>query len=181
MNITCDGITRLMVDIETMDTVSNAAVVQIGAVVIEPDLSITRQYVMAIDPEDARKYGMVGVATMKWWDEQETHIREHVFAGKELSFNVVEDFAAWVESTGATEVWAQGPQFDLVVLENLYRAHSRAAPWAYNAGRDLRTLKALFDARSPLSNLAQHDALADANKQANDLVTILKRLRSLNQ
>jgi exodeoxyribonuclease VIII len=61
-------------------------------------------------------------------------------------------------------VWSHGSNFDIVILENAYKAIGQAAWWKYSNVRDTRTL---FDlAEHKYVSKGGHDALDDAMRQA---------------
>ena len=64
-------------------------------------------------------------------------------------------------------MWAQGPVFDIVILENLYQQLGLPLPWNFWQIRDSRTLFSLLpeDPRKAIRQEA-HNALADCYFQA---------------
>jgi hypothetical protein len=68
-------------------------------------------------------------------------------------------------SHGDYEIWARGPQFDLVAIANLMVACGQTPVWHYSKVRDLRTLMATagLSSRDVQRNpsLEDHDALDD--------------------
>jgi hypothetical protein len=107
----------------------------------------------------------VDEGTVDWWGTQSAEVREEALG--ETDRVSIEDFTKALNKfvVGATRIWAQGPVFDIVILENLYRQIGKPAPWQYYTIRDSRTLlKALGDDRKGGALL--HNALADAVSQA---------------
>ena len=107
----------------------------------------------------------VDEGTVDWWGTQSAEVREEALG--ETDRVSIEDFTKALNKfvVGATRIWAQGPVFDIVILENLYRQIGKPAPWQYYTIRDSRTLlKALGDDRQGGALL--HNALADAVSQA---------------
>ena len=78
---------------------------------------------------------------------------------------------------GVDNIWAQGPAFDIVILENLYRQLGKPVPWNYYTIRDSRTLlKALGDTRIFDSN-SLHNALADSINQVVAIQTAVAKYK----
>jgi hypothetical protein len=67
---------------------------------------------------------------------------------------------------GANCIWAQGPVFDIVILENLYRQLGKPAPWNYWQIRDSRTLLSTYGDPRDKNSAGLHNALADCVSQA---------------
>ena len=68
---------------------------------------------------------------------------------------------------GVDEIWAQGPAFDIVILENLYQQLKKPCPWNFWQVRDSRTLFSMMP-KDPRKDIQQdlHNALADCYYQA---------------
>jgi hypothetical protein len=111
-----------------------------------------------------------------WWGTQNEQVREealgeHDRVGLEDFYRTLNKFVV-----GANRIWAQGPVFDIVILENLYRMMGKPTPWPYYVIRDSRTLlKALGDDREGGALL--HNALADAVSQAQAVQSAVKRYK----
>lgn len=175
--------TRIMVDIETRALSPRAAILQIGAVVIDNALNVTQKVFDAcIDAQDSARYGEVDPGTDEWWAWQSDQVSRKVWSGTETSASVTGRFQLWMlgqrDVLFDTEVWAQGPQFDLVALRWLFKQHGLSVPWKYNEERDLRTARKLIPVHVERDeHLPAHDALADAVHQANILREVIWRSR----
>ena len=68
---------------------------------------------------------------------------------------------------GLDYIWCQGPTFDFVILQSLYKAAQKPAPWNYWQIRDSRTLFSMMpsDPRKAIQE-SLHNALADCYYQA---------------
>jgi exodeoxyribonuclease VIII len=190
---------EIMIDIETLATSPDAAVLSIGAcrfdrgtgAVSNPFLvSVPRSYYedgmqteFAVDPE-----------TCAWWDKQGDE------AKKALGINTVatpylamDKLLEWFADNefertfkfGRDAVWANPPQFDLTILRHLAkRTYGKEdVPWSHRQERDLRTIRALDQERTGrkyidnlpgADELIAHRADHDAIKQAYEL---MERLR----
>jgi exodeoxyribonuclease VIII len=157
-----------MIDLETLATSPDSVILTIGAVKFNPfdlDQDFDNGFYFRIDVDEQINLGRnVDPSTVEWWGNQSQEVRDEAFGDDRIS---LDDFTVQLNKfvAGATRIWAQGPVFDIVILENLYRQLKKPAPWPYYVIRDSRTLlKALGDTRSPGSLL--HNALADSVSQA---------------
>jgi len=157
-----------MIDIETAGDSDNCIVLTLGAAKFNPnDLSGPGDSLyMRIDIDEQRELGRcTSEATLKWWDTQSADVREEAWS----PYDRVPVVAAMTQLgdfvKGAGAVWAQGPQFDMKILEHLYQQIGLRKPWRYNSVRDSRTLfKTVGDLRDRnVSGL--HNALVDAHQQ----------------
>ena len=162
--------THAMIDIETLGTMPNSVVLTVGAVKFDPFTNIEphapKLWKLDIDEQDA-KGRFVDDKTIEWWSKQDAEIQERSFTdeGRVKNLDFMKDMNAWL--TGCDTIWAQGPQFDMVILENLYRQMKQPLPWNFWQVRDSRTLFSMMpqDPRKAIRTDA-HNALADCYYQA---------------
>ena len=79
----------------------------------------------------------------------------------------LKSFAAWlIQVKGGLEeplhIWARGPQFDIVVLENAFRQHELPILWKYKDILDIRTAIHCSSIRELAQPDKKHHALSDA-------------------
>jgi len=168
----------IMLDIETLATSPDAVVLTFGAVKFDPfdsskpmdhglyfRVNVDEQVVLGRD---------IDPGTVEWWGRQNDEVREEALSDNDRIG--LEDFTRQLNKfiVGADRIWAQGPVFDIVIIENLYRQLNKPAPWQFYTIRDSRTLlKALGDDRRPGELL--HNALADCVSQAEAVQSAVKR------
>lgn len=170
----------IMLDLETMGTTSNAAIVAIGAVKFNPETGeLGERFYTAVDLESSKlSGGIVDPETVQWWSTQSEQARKALENGISLP-QALADFAAWVGvNRRVTVMWGNGSDFDNVILGNSYRrlgfTHAQL-PWSYGNNRCFRTMKALyFDVPYPERVGVQHHALDDAVTQATHLLAIFQ-------
>ena len=75
---------------------------------------------------------------------------------------------------GIDNIWAQGPAFDIVILEDLYRQLGRPIPWNFWQIRDSRTLFSVHGDPRKKDRLGAHNALIDCYYQARAVQHIYK-------
>lgn len=168
----------IMLDIETLATSPDSVILTFGAIKFNPfdrdvDMGPGLYFRINVDEQIAldRK---VDENTVAWWGTQSEEVREEALG--EHDRISLEDFSKELNKfvVGANRIWAQGPVFDIVILENLYRQIGKPAPWPYYTIRDSRTLlKALGDTRSGGALL--HNALADCVSQAEAIQDAVRR------
>jgi hypothetical protein len=168
----------IMLDLETLATSPDSVVLTFGAVKFNPfdsEQELDSGLYFRINVDEQIALGRrVDEGTVAWWGTQNEEVREEALG--EHDRVSLEQFTKELNRfvVGADRVWAQGPVFDIVILENLYRQLQKPAPWPYYAIRDSRTLlKALGDTRQPSAML--HNALADCVSQAQAIQSAVKR------
>lgn len=172
--------TYCMVDIETMSSRNDAAVIAIGAVTFdETGVHDSQGYLAMIDPIWA--IGDRDGKTKDWWFQQPPTVRKAMFGGTKNPIEVALGFTAWMKNAKLSEVWANPPQFDLTILRCMYDRLKEPFPVHYKTERDFRTLcsigKALkIDTTRDHGTEGKHNALADAIAQARVAHTILTEI-----
>lgn len=174
-------ITDVMVDIETLGTANNAPILAIGAVVFDPRSGeIGDKFYASIALASALEHGVPSGDTLRWWMEQGDDARREAFNGTKSLREALIDFATWYSDNARAAVWANGPSFDIAILETAFRGVGLSVPWPYNAPRDCRTIKALADGLveiEPRSADVAHNALDDAIWQARCVALMWQALR----
>lgn len=179
--------TQIMIDLETMSTSPNAAIIQLGAVAFD----LTAPIADTFDPATMFERtvaltssllagGQVDPDTVAWWRRQALEAQAAVTLHGEPLAIVLKEFTAWYDALGKVEgVYAHGAAFDVPVLDSAYRALGLTVPWRYTAVRDTRTLYALATDlagwQRPRRTTA-HTALADAVAQAEDVQSAYQAL-----
>jgi hypothetical protein len=74
----------------------------------------------------------------------------------------------------AKRIWAQGPTYDMNILEHAYKSYNKPLPWQYYMVRDSRTVFSLWpDQPMPPTT---HHALEDCRRQIGMLQNTLRYL-----
>lgn len=169
-----------MIDIETMATCNNAAIVAIGACVF--DLTgIGEEFTAIIDTASASSHGAVQRQTMEWWATQSEEIRDRMFGGEEQAEDAAERLVKFFKAARADEVWANSPTFDCVILRNWFDEFDIKVPWHYRQERCVRTIYAVANNRginvgAGYTESGAHDANVDARNQARAVTIALTGL-----
>jgi hypothetical protein len=175
--------TDIMIDLETLATSTDAAILTIGAVKFDPfgreaqEPSMTPFYVR-VDLDSCDEIGLVtNDDTIAWWANQSKEAQEEAFNTNDIihirdAFEQLYKFC-W----GAKRVWSNGSCFDIVICEHVFKKVNRAVPWKFWEVRDVRTA---FDLginpqRPPVT---AHHALQDAWNQAVGIQNVYNTLRT---
>lgn len=173
---------HVMVDLETLDTGSNAAIFSIGAVAFTPGHWHERaEFYTLINPEDCLSNNRtMSMATVRWWMEQDSVAKTELVRSGQGGLALAQaltDFSCWFQSAAHDGcLWGNGASFDNVILANAYEAVKLPRPWSYKADRCFRTAVRLLDPDGklkPKDNEEAHNALADARWQAEYLDRML--------
>lgn len=189
--------TDIMLDIETLGTGPNAAILSIGALaflaggpLIEYPENLGWTFHMGVDlsetPESLR--GVITPSTVEWWLQQSDAARQSVLNGfafrSPLGF-VLEELNQWIRSFGRFEelrLWSYGPTFDETIVRSAFERHGITFPLSYRQSRCCRTLQdtawELTGWMLPPREGLAHNALDDCKQQATNVVSQFVALAS---
>ena len=168
-----------MVDIETMDTAPTAVVLSIGLVLFDPyePETPTHDFYWVVDTEEQDVGGRTrSESTALWWAEQSPEARTVLAATGLPVDQVLKQLFSYMRSDEVEHIWANGPDFDCVILADLARGHGA---WPFWKNRCYRTIKNLALPKTyikPERAGTHHNALDDAVYQARDLQARIKAL-----
>jgi len=173
---------HVMLDLETMSSANNAALVSLGAFKFadgdrqEADQVSTDQiFHRSIDLKSSEAHGLhVDPETVAWWAQQSEEARAAIAGGIDLA-TALQDFSDWLPK-GAL-VWGYGATFDNVVIRSAFKAAGLKSPIHYRQDLCFRTLKAMFPDVAEVAYGIKHNALDDAIRQGLHLQRILERIR----
>ncbi|PJA24942.1 MAG: 3'-5' exoribonuclease [Alphaproteobacteria bacterium CG_4_10_14_0_2_um_filter_63_37] len=174
---------EVMIDLETMGTGSNAAIVAIGGVAFSfGRRTITSEFYQRISLQESVVCGFdMDADTVLWWMRQSDEVRKEVFEEGGVHPNVaLLNFISWCGNFGPRDdlkVWGNGSDFDNLILSNAYARQLLTAPWSFRGNRCFRTIKNLFpvpDDIKPTRQGVAHHALHDALHQTEHLLVIAK-------
>lgn len=131
---------------------------------------------LASGDEDYLKYPLHrDPETVKWWNEQTAEAQAAFVTPVDLR-EACRKFTDWLceiangspNALASIRIWANGPQFDIAILEAAYFAVGLPVPWHYRAPRDFRTIveAAGFGRDDYIKYGEAHNALDDAISQA---------------
>lgn len=162
-----------MIDIETLDLKPSAVVLSVGVVRFSQahSISATRSSHMRVDLQSQLDAGRtVSEHTLLWWMEQSKEAQSAAFGVDDrLHPTQVWDILDKM-LTGANQVWAKSPSFDMVILESMFRDFDADTPWHYRDLRDVRTIMAEAEmdrdwAPPDMNGSVAHNAVHDCDRQ----------------
>lgn len=169
----------VMLDLETLGTQPGCVILTLGAVKFNP-FKIEQEpgpglYIRPDVDEQIARGREVQEDTLEWWTRQNEEVREEAL-GTEGRVPVEEMYRQLNRFlVGVDNIWAQGPVFDIAILENLYKQYGWPTPWQFWQISDSRTLfKVHGDPRKKTELL--HNALADCVSQAEAVQKIYYKL-----
>ena len=168
----------LMLDLETLSTRPDAVILTFGAVKFDPYTRVIDNqglYLRVDVDEQILLDRHVDDATIEWWGNQVPEVRDEAL-GDENRVSL-DNFTQQLNRylVGVKSIWAQGPVFDIVILENLYRQIKKPAPWYYWQIRDSRTLFGVHGDPRVKGREGHHNALSDCIYQAQGIQEIYKK------
>ena len=171
--------TGVMVDLETMSTHDNAAIVSIGAVkfwlnVTQDVFTPDQLFHVQVDLASSQEAGLdIDADTVMFWLEQSKAAQESIMRGIDLK-QALEAFSRWFPKDAF--IFAHGAMFDLTILRSAYKAVNLPHPTGFRKEMCYRTLKAMTDVPPvKVEGLTQHNALHDSMVQTRHLMAILEK------
>lgn len=166
----------VMIDIEGLATGPETTILTIAAQEFDPlnrDL-FGRDYYVRVDLE-SQEGRTIEQGTIDWWASQPEIIREEAFS--ELDRVPLRDALQGLHRIvwHAKRVWAQGPTYDMNILEHAFKSLQMPLPWRYYSVRDSRTLFSLCPNLQKYP--ASHHALEDCRRQCQLLWDALESLK----
>lgn len=159
-----------MLDLETLSTHPDAVILTIGAVKFDPysdfiDLDNGLYHRVDVD-EQAALGRHIQDATVEWWGKQDPEVFEEAMGetnrvSLDTLYRDLNKFTVGVEN-----IWCQGPCFDIVILENLYRQMGWPTPWQFWQISDSRTLFKVHGDPREKGRASAHNAMMDSYYQA---------------
>lgn len=169
----------IMIDIETLGTRPGCVILTLGAVKFNPfslDAPGPGLYVRPDVDEQIAKGREVQEDTMLWWMQQAEDVREEAL-GEDGRITVEEMYRQLNRFlVGSNNIWCQGPAFDMVIIENLYRQYGWPTPWQFWQIRDSRTLFGVHGDPRVKGKVGLHNALEDCVSQATAVQQVYNKL-----
>lgn len=165
---------HVMIDLETLGTKVATNALSLGICLFDKSgIYRSEEYFFQYDPRR-----QVSFDTLMWWAKQpgfSTLLEMSKTKGKphgQICNEIKEILPA------KHYIWSNGANFDVPILESMFNQNNIPIPWPYWDVRCYRTLKATFpQIENGLINKSKHDALCDAEFQANAVIKYLKELK----
>jgi exodeoxyribonuclease VIII len=163
----------LMIDLEGLGTGPDTTILTIAAQAFDPLGSgyLEQKYYARITLE-SQENRSIQQSTIDWWATQPAAARDEAFCEEGRI-----DLDQALDSLGkliwhSKRIWAQGPTYDMNILEHAYKSYGKPIPWQFYAVRDSRTVFSLWpDLPKPPTS---HHALEDCRRQIALVQTTLK-------
>ena len=165
-----------MIDLEGLATGPDTTILTIAAQAFDPFGTgyYDQQYYARITLE-SQPDRSIDQGTLEWWATQPSAAKDEAFMEEgRIPLDVA------LDSLGkliwhAKRVWAQGPTYDMNILEHAYKSYGKALPWQFYSVRDSRTVFSLWpELPRPATS---HHALEDCRRQIDMLQATLRHLR----
>lgn len=179
---------HLMVDIETLSTHPNAAVIAIGAVYFDLMTGETgAEFYCTISRASCERFGLhIDPNTLAWWKKQSGAAQAVLNDPDAIELDVALQQLSWfIQNHGGvaqTQVWGNGAPFDNVIIASAFRATGFPLPWKFWNDRDVRTivefcgLLGINPKQTTTFDGVRHNALDDAKFQIKYTTQIIQRL-----
>jgi exodeoxyribonuclease VIII len=178
---------HVMIDLETMSTRGDAAIVSIGAIFFDPRRAeLGPGLHLAVDLRSAQAMGgHVDADTVLWWLRQSDAARAAITSREALPIDVaLDELTGWLrthsdDGLDVLQPWGNGADFDLGILSAAYRkvvGGRSPTPWRYYNQRCFRTLRGLRTDLPMVREGVHHNALSDATTQARHACRILQAM-----
>lgn len=163
-----------MIDLEGLGTGPETAILTIAAQGFDPlgDGYYPDRFFYARVTLESQPLRRIEDGTIEWWATQPAIVRDEAFAENDRI-----DLDQALDGLGkliwhSNRVWAQGPTYDMTILEHAYKSYNKPLPWQYFKVRDSRTVLSLWpQVEAPP---ASHHALEDCRRQISMLQDTLK-------
>ncbi|KAA1184953.1 3'-5' exoribonuclease [Photorhabdus heterorhabditis] len=174
-----------MLDLETMGTGPNAAIVSIGAVFFNPNTcDIGDTFYSPVDLASSIRYGgTVDGDTVKWWLRRSDEARAEIYCCELPGlFSVLYELSEFTQTDTDIKVWGNGAAFDNIILRSAYENCGIPVFWHFWNDRDVRTIVELGHAIGidPKNDMQfdgeRHNAIDDAIHQAKYVSYIYRKL-----
>lgn len=175
---------HVMLDLETLGTSNDAAIISIGACRFKPlarkDDKVVHSAVFHFRINLEGNIGAIDPETVRWWLEQSQEAQDALLR-PEHSISLrgaLGAFDNWIAQAPVLCLWSNGPTFDEVILRSAFKREGLVFPLSYRASRDCRTifdLGKILNVQDP-ENTLKHGALADAIFQAKKVSRIYRKI-----
>lgn len=170
---------HLMLDIECLSTDNNAIITNIGYAIFKPGKKeISDSGNIYLDIREQCELGRtVSPRTLDFWFNQDRETQRQVASSDRVSLDeALAEFS--IKCVGITKAWAKSTNFDMTILESLYKDMGIDWPIHYSKYTDVRSFYWLskYYKIQHKPQLNKHDAEHDAVFQANVLMGVLEHI-----
>jgi exodeoxyribonuclease VIII len=154
----------LMIDLEGLATGPDTTILTIAAQAFDPfgDGWYDQHYYARVDL-DSQPNRRIEQGTLEWWATQPAAAKDEAFGedNRVPLDQALDELGRLIWHS--KRIWAQGPTYDMTILEHAYKSYNKPIPWKYFAVRDSRTVFSLWPGlEKPATS---HHALEDCRRQ----------------
>jgi DNA polymerase III epsilon subunit-like protein len=172
---------HMMIDLETMGTGSDAAILSLGAVKFDPMAApgtVEDCFHVGISLESCVAVGLkIDPSTIVWWMHKDRDAARTALNDLQQIdlWEALDGFSAWF-GPSSMPVWGNGATFDNVILRSAFAHTRQECPWKFWDDKCYRTLKGLAPGLTIERTGTHHSALDDALSQAKHMQAITSHL-----
>jgi len=166
---------HLMIDLEGLATGPDATILTIAAQAFDPfGKGFYEQSYYARVTLESQENRVIDDDTIAWWATQPAVVRDEAFneEGRIPLDEALDGLGKLIWHSKM--IWAQGPTYDMNILEHAYKSYCKPLPWKYFMVRDSRTIFSCWPDQ-PIPPTSHH-ALEDCRRQIGMLQNTLKYL-----
>lgn len=156
---------HIAIDIETLSAAKDAATFAIGYAVFSAEEGILTSNNLLLSMEEALQLGVKDASTTNWWNGM---LDRFVMQcnGKMKVTEAMSYLQQVFASYNITHAWGNGPDFDMVIIDDKCAKTGSKVPWKYWNVQSIRTIKASFGEPVRKDNNRTHIAQYDAEYEA---------------
>lgn len=182
---------HIMLDLETLGTGRDAAVISIGAVRFNPvSGEILDRFYTNVTVASNKTLGRdIDPNTIEWWLRQDKPAQDALLAEPRVHLSqAAGQLLTWMLSLASdikefrkhARLWSNGPTFDEVIIRDVFAQLDLSFPVSYRGSRCMRTMIELGRAaglQKPEVAGVRHNALDDAIHQAEGVARVMRELQ----
>jgi len=165
-----------MIDLEGLATGPDTCILTIAAQAFDPfgHGHYEQSYYARVTLE-SQEDRAIDQGTIDWWATQPAIVRDEAFneEGRIPLDQALDELGKLIWNSKL--IWAQGPTYDMNILEHAYKSYKKPLPWKYYMVRDSRTVFSLWPDQ-PIPPTTHH-ALEDCRRQIGMLQNTLRHLK----
>lgn len=177
----------LSIDIESLGIAEDSIVISIGAVVFNNEISLSTfncQFYEILDLKDQESQKRtMSIDTVLWWMKQSEFTKSALIEKNRTStYKALTLLNTLIQEYAVNYAWAKSPNFDLVILDSLYKSFNMKFAIDFRYWMDVRTIMRIRKTcklnEIKMSKDDAHNALNDAYYQAkivNDTLIYLSK------
>lgn len=174
----------LMLDLETLGVGSDCVVLSIGACFFDPEINqIGSKFDCFLKVQEQLDIGRkIDYSTLQWWIKQD--VKAKTIFSKEgtpvkMALDILSKFME-ENKQGKLHIWGNGSNFDIGILDSLYKDFGVKIPWSHTNIMDFRTYRRFVANGRKIEKSdrigVHHDALSDAISQAQFVIDNYKKV-----